>query len=457
MADADGELLVLLLDTNLLRSDSAAGVPGDVLLQQVLLFLKAHQLLSENNHQCIIALQPNGSPVLYTLSSAAGSAAAMPALVLERVQQLLLETPAAGLQQQPEQQQQQQQQEVALAAGLSRALCYTSRLLPRYAASTRHKAKPRILSLLAGADTPLQYIPVMNCIFAAQHAGVALDACILGAADSAFMQQAAHITGGVYLRPHQPAALLQYLLGVFSADTATRASLNLGIHSSRSSRQHNSSWQVRAEAGAGGGSSGSGGKGKGYSSGGGSSGSGSNSEGGGGLFAAYSSALQQHPLLVKALTTAFLSAIGNLICQVFIEKQDIDKLDWKRINTFTLLGLLWVAPCLHFWYGSLNKIVTLQGNAGALARMACDQLGFAPLFVGSMMAILTALDGKSDKVIDTLKADLPSAIKANWALWVPAQFLNFRFVPAQYQVLFSNVVALAWNVYLSFATRPKTA
>uniref|UniRef100_A0A383VBB4 Uncharacterized protein n=1 Tax=Tetradesmus obliquus TaxID=3088 RepID=A0A383VBB4_TETOB len=230
-----------------------------------------------------------------------------------------------------------------------------------------------------------------------------------------------------------------------------------GIHSSRSSRQHNSSWQVRAEVGAGGGSSGSGGKGKGYSSGGGSSGSGPNSEGGGGLFAAYSNALQQHPLLVKALTTAFLSAIGNLICQVFIEKQDLDKLDWKRINTFTLLGLLWVAPCLHFWYGSLNKIVTLQGNAGALARMACDQLGFAPLFVGSMMAILTAVDGKSDKVIETLKADLPSAIKANWALWVPAQFLNFRFVPAQYQVLFSNVVALAWNVYFSFATRPKTA
>jgi transcription initiation factor TFIIH subunit 3 len=37
--------------------------------------------------------------------------------------------------------------------------------------------------------------------------------------------------GGVYLRPHQPAALLQYLLGVFSADTATRATLSLGVGS----------------------------------------------------------------------------------------------------------------------------------------------------------------------------------------------------------------------------------
>jgi hypothetical protein len=105
----------------------------------------------------------------------------------------------------------------------------------------------------------------------------------------------------------------------------------------------------------------------------------------------------------------------------------------------------------------LLLLLLLFFPAGALARMACDQLGFAPLFVGSMMAILTALDGKADRVVDTLKADLPSAIRANWALWVPAQFLNFRFVPAQYQVLFSNVVALAWNVYFSFATRPKTA
>lgn len=75
--------------------------------------------------------------------------------------------PNTGLaQQQPE-----QPQEVALAAGLSRALCYINRHIQRYAANNRHKAKPRVLSLLMAAETPLQYIPVMNCIFAAQHAG----------------------------------------------------------------------------------------------------------------------------------------------------------------------------------------------------------------------------------------------------------------------------------------------
>eukprot|EP00882_Tetradesmus_deserticola_P023055 GHRQ01025086.1.p1 GENE.GHRQ01025086.1~~GHRQ01025086.1.p1 ORF type:complete len:123 (+),score=21.77 GHRQ01025086.1:240-608(+) len=102
----------------------------------------------------------------------------------------------------------------------------------------------------------------------------------------------------------------------------------------------------------------------------------------------------------------------------------------------------------HYCCASVHRCACAHGR---------DQLAFAPLFVGSMIAILTAVDGKPDRVADTLKADLPSAVRANWALWVPAQFLNFRFVPAQYQVLFSNVVALAWNVYFSFATRPKTA
>lgn len=170
---------------------------------------------------------------------------------------------------------------------------------------------------------------------------------------------------------------------------------------------------------------------------------------------AYNRMLEQNPLFVKAVTTAILSAVGNLICQILIEKKE--DIDLRRFSIFTGLGFIWVAPCLHFWYGKLNTLVTATGNTGAIARMACDQLCFAPLFIGSMIAILTALDGKADQIVPELASSLPSAIKANWMLWVPAQFLNFRFIPVNYQVLFSNLVSVAWNVYFSFATRPKTA
>lgn len=45
-----------------------------------------------------------------------------------------------------------------------------------------------------------------------QKSNVAVDACMLGGADSTFLQQAAHLTDGVYARPRQRGALLQYLL-----------------------------------------------------------------------------------------------------------------------------------------------------------------------------------------------------------------------------------------------------
>ena len=45
-----------------------------------------------------------------------------------------------------------------------------------------------------------------------QRCEVVIDACMLGASDSAFLQQAAHLTNGIYLRPKHKDALLQYLL-----------------------------------------------------------------------------------------------------------------------------------------------------------------------------------------------------------------------------------------------------
>lgn len=39
-----------------------------------------------------------------------------------------------------------------------------------------------------------------------------MDACVLGEAHSSFLQQAAYLTGGVYVRPPKRGALVEYLL-----------------------------------------------------------------------------------------------------------------------------------------------------------------------------------------------------------------------------------------------------
>jgi transcription initiation factor TFIIH subunit 3 len=72
--------------------------------------------------------------------------------------------------------------------------------------------KPRILIISVSPDPPKQYIPLMNCIFSAQKMGIPVDVCRVYDEQTAFLQQAANITGGVYINVDNSQALLQYLM-----------------------------------------------------------------------------------------------------------------------------------------------------------------------------------------------------------------------------------------------------
>ncbi|GJN18884.1 hypothetical protein PR202_gb06094 [Eleusine coracana subsp. coracana] len=61
------------------------------------------------------------------------------------------------------------------------------------------------------STTSGEYVAVMNSIFSAQRSSVPIDSCIVGTQDSAFLQQASYITGGVYLKPQELNGLFQYL------------------------------------------------------------------------------------------------------------------------------------------------------------------------------------------------------------------------------------------------------
>jgi len=85
----------------------------------------------------------------------------------------------------------------------------------------------QILCLQVSPDAPYQYISVMNSIFSAQRNGVPIDACVIGSQNSAFLQQASHITGGIYMKPPQPDGLFEYLMMIFATDLFSRRFLQL--------------------------------------------------------------------------------------------------------------------------------------------------------------------------------------------------------------------------------------
>ncbi|MED6204771.1 hypothetical protein PIB30_012008 [Stylosanthes scabra] len=184
--------------------------------------------------------------------------------------------------------------------------------------------------------------------------------------------------------------------------------------------------------------------------GGGGGGDGSHADGGDNrsILSWYLDSLEENPVSVKAITSAILTLIGDLTCQLVIDQAH--SLDLKRTFIFTLLGFALVGPTLHFWYLYLSKLITIPGASGALLRLVIDQFLFSPTFIAVFLATLVTLERGPSQAIPKLKQEWFSSVVANWQLWIPFQFLNFRFVPQQFQVLAANVIALVWNVILSF-------
>ena len=116
----------------------------------------------------------------------------------------------------------------ALSAAVALALCHIHRVT-----HNQPETESRILVIQVAEDEPGQHIAMMNCIFTAQRMNVTLDSCVLSPADSTFLQQASHLTEGIYYKPSAPPrsdtdpVLLQYLLTILLPGKACRRHLQL--------------------------------------------------------------------------------------------------------------------------------------------------------------------------------------------------------------------------------------
>ncbi|KAK9945787.1 hypothetical protein M0R45_011286 [Rubus argutus] len=189
----DVSLLMVLLDTNPFFWSSSS-LPFSKFLSHVLTFLNSILLLNQLN-QIVVLLRATIQAGGFVIKD----------------EQLIKEGSGEGI------------PSSLLSGSLSMALCYIQRV---FRSGPLHP-QPRILCLQGSSDGPEQYVAIMNAIFSAQRSMVPIDSCYMGSNNSAFLQQASYITGGVYLKPQQPNGLLQYLTTVFATDLHSRAFLQL--------------------------------------------------------------------------------------------------------------------------------------------------------------------------------------------------------------------------------------
>lgn len=174
------------------------------------------------------------------------------------------------------------------------------------------------------------------------------------------------------------------------------------------------------------------------------------------LWAQYNRALAAQPLLVKALTSLTGFTVGDLLAQKAVEgKEEIDFMRTFRMGAF---GALWHGPSGHFFYGFLDKQFVGTSMKTVFTKVGIDQVIWNPIFGTVFFTYLGLAEGKStDQIVDKIKADLPTAVTGSWAYWVPAHFVNFRFIPSEQRLLYINCMQIMYNIFLSFLGNKEVA
>lgn len=107
------------------------------------------------------------------------------------------------------------------------------------------------------------------------------------------------------------------------------------------------------------------------------------------------------------------------------------------------------------WYRFLDKRIGSGGKIVAFKKVFVDQTLMAPVVIAGFLTIVGLLQKHNLKAVkEELSDNYVDVLLMNYRVWPMVQAINFYFIPLQYQVLYVQSFALAWNTYLCYKTRP---
>lgn len=166
--------------------------------------------------------------------------------------------------------------------------------------------------------------------------------------------------------------------------------------------------------------------------------------------------LKKYPILTKSVTSGILSALGNLLSQVLEARKKArhgaaaKEIDTAGAARYAIFGLLFTGPLSHYFYQLMEVWMPTTDPYCLVKRLLLDRLFFAPAFLLLFYFVMTVLEAKGWSDFERkMKSSYWTALKMNWKIWTPFQFINVNFVPVQFRVLFANVIAFFWYAYLA--------
>ncbi|CAM9789397.1 unnamed protein product [Choristocarpus tenellus] len=105
----------------------------------------------------------------------------------------------------------------------------------------------------------------------------------------------------------------------------------------------------------------------------------------------YMSLLARRPILTKIVTSGVICGLGDIVAQALmfggIGAKFFGALDIRRLITYAMMGALYLAPIVHYWFDAIDRIGPMNKTLPARTRkagkmVALDQLIGAPIVNG---------------------------------------------------------------------------
>lgn len=156
--------------------------------------------------------------------------------------------------------------------------------------------------------------------------------------------------------------------------------------------------------------------------------------------------LQNRPLVANCLVLGTLSGMAEfsqqtMLYKLFPCKEERKNYDLAAVGRYMTLGGVMFAPILHFWFRWLDKVLPGKSAVVVLKKVALDAVLLDVPYYSAFYMAMGAMEGKSLSTCwSEVKAKLMTTIMYALILWIPAQTVNFRFVPPHLRVTYIALV-----------------
>uniref|UniRef100_A0A2R5L7N2 Putative conserved plasma membrane protein n=1 Tax=Ornithodoros turicata TaxID=34597 RepID=A0A2R5L7N2_9ACAR len=173
------------------------------------------------------------------------------------------------------------------------------------------------------------------------------------------------------------------------------------------------------------------------------------------LRGALKSLFTKHLLVTNVVLGTGFMCVGDGLQQSFeIYRGKEAGYDWARARNMLIIGAAFGLGG-HKWYEFLDrkfpgKSLSMVGKKLACEFALCPPLAFT-LFVGNGL-----LSNKSfQQSVKEFKDNIYLFCIADWGCFVPAQAINFYYLPPRYRFLYVAMSTMIYDIFLSFILHRK--